>query len=276
VAAGPKVMQLEVVDGHLYVEEHGEGRTPLLLIAGLGYSMWSWCYQLPAFGARRRTIAFDNRGTGRSSLESGPFSMEQFADDAVAVLDALGIASAHVLGMSMGTFVAQVMALRAPERVRSLVLAGGGPGGPEHAPIPAETLEAWLESSQLPPPEFVRQTMHLSFSPGWSDAHPERYEELVAARLEHPTPPECWQAQFAAAGRFLQDGAPVERIGVPVLVIHGDADRVVPLSNGQLLARRIPGAELAVLAGRGHVAHLESPEEFNALVDAFLERIEAQ
>jgi pimeloyl-ACP methyl ester carboxylesterase len=68
----------------------------------------------------------------------------------------------------------------------------------------------------------------------------------------------------------------VERIGVPVLVIHGDADRVVPLSNGQLLARRIPGAELAVLAGRGHVAHLESPEEFNALVETFLERIEAQ
>ena len=248
----------------------------MLLIAGLGYSMWSWRYQLSVFGDRRRTIAFDNRGTGRSSLKPGPFSMEQFADDAVAVLDALGIASAHVLGMSMGTFVAQVLALRAPERVRSLVLSGGGPGGPEHAPIPAETLEAWLESSQLPPPEFVLQTMHLSFSPGWSEANPERYRELAAARLEHPTPPECWQAQFSAAGRFLQDGAPVEAIRVPVLVVHGDADRVVPLSNGQLLARRIPGAELVVLAGRGHVAHLESPGEFNALVEAFLERIEAQ
>jgi 3-oxoadipate enol-lactonase len=266
-------MQLPVVGGHLYVEEHGAGGPPLLLIPGLGYSMWSWRYQLPAFAARRRTIAFDNRGTGRSSLEPGPFSMEQFAGDAVSVLDALQIESAHVLGMSMGTFVAQIMALQASERVQSLVLVGGGPGGPEHAPIPAETLDTWLANAYLPPPEFVRRTMSLSFSPGWSEANPEVYEELAAARLEQPTPPECWQAQFAAAGRFLQDGAPVEAISVPVLVVHGDADRVVPVSNGRLLASCIPGAELAVLPGCGHVVHLEAPAELNRLVEEFLDRV---
>jgi 3-oxoadipate enol-lactonase len=269
-------VELPVEGGHLYVEEHGAGDPPLLLLQGLGYSMWAWRFQLPAFGARRRTIAFDNRGTGRSSLEPGPFSMEQFADDAVAVLDALGVESAHVLGLSMGTFIAQLMALRAPERARSLVLVGGSPGGPEHTPLPAETLEAWLANAKLPPDEFVRRTMHLSFSPGWNDAHPELYEELVEARLEHPTPPECWQAQFAAAGRFLQDGAPVERIGGPTLVVHGDADRVVPVSNGRLLARRIPAAELAVLPGRGHVVQLESPDELNGLVEDFLARVETQ
>jgi pimeloyl-ACP methyl ester carboxylesterase len=118
--------------------------------------------------------------------------------------------------------------------------------------------------------------MFLSFSPGWSEAHPELYKELVEARLEHPTPPDCWQAQFAAAGRFLQDGTPVERIAVPVLVVHGDADRVVPSSNGELLARRIPGAELAVLTGRGHVVQLESPDELNRLVEQFLARVDSQ
>ncbi len=269
-------LELPVEGGRLYVEEHGAGDPPLLLLQGLGYSMWAWRYQLPAFGSKRRTIAFDNRGTGRSSLEPGPFSMEQFAGDALSVLDALEVESAHVLGLSMGTFVAQLMALLAPGRVRSLVLVGGSPGGLEHTPLPAETLEAWLANSQLPPTEFVRQTMHLSFSPGWSESHPELYEELVEARLHHPTPPECWQAQFAAAGRFLQDGAPVEQIGVPTLVVHGDADRVVPVSNGRLLARRIPGAELVVLPGRGHVVHLESPDELNRLVENFLARVEAQ
>ena len=171
--------------------------------------MWAWRYQLPAFGARRRTIAFDNRGTGRSSLEPGPFSMEQFADDAVAVLDALGIESAHVLGMSMGD-VRRAAHGAAGARAGAVTRARRRRtrAAPSTRRCPAETLEAWLENAQLPPPEFVRQTMHLSFSPGWSEAHPERYEELVAARLEHPTPPECWQAQFAAAGRFLQDGAP--------------------------------------------------------------------
>jgi len=269
-------MEVAVEGGRLYVEEHGSGGTPLLLIQGLGYAMWAWRYQLPAFGEERRTIAFDNRGTGRSSLEPGPFSMEQFADDAVAVLDALGVESAHVLGLSMGTFVAQLMALRAPGRVRSLALVGGSPGGPEHAPLPSETLECWLANANLPPPEFVRRTMHLSFSPGWDEAHPEMYEELAAARLEHPTPPECWREQFAAAGKFLQDGAPVEEIRVPTLVVHGDADRIVPVSNGHLLARRIPNAELALLPGRGHVVQLESPEELNRLVETFLDRVEAQ
>lgn len=269
-------MELPVEGGRLYVEEHGAGGTPLLLLQGLGYSMWAWRFQLPAFGARRRTVAFDNRGTGRSSLEPGPYSMELFADDAVAVLDALEIESAHVLGLSMGTFVAQCLALGAPERVRSLVLVGGSPGGPEHTPLPAETLEAWVSNAHLPPDEFVRRTMHLSFSPGWDEANPELYEELVAARLEHPTPEDCWREQFAAAGRFLQEGEPVERIGVPTLVVHGDADRVVPLPNGRLLARRIPGADLVVLPGRGHVVHLESPDELNALVENFLDRVERQ
>ncbi|HST26593.1 MAG TPA: alpha/beta fold hydrolase [Gaiellaceae bacterium] len=272
-------MELPVPGGRLYVEEHGSrpgsaGRVPLLLIQGLGYSMWAWRYQLDAFD--RRTIAFDNRGAGRSSKEPGPFSMEQFADDAVAVLDALGVEAAHVLGLSMGTFVAQSLALRAPERVRSLVLVGGSPGGPEHAPVPAETLDAWAANAHLPPVEFVRRTMHFSYSPGWSEANPELFEELMVARLEHPTPPECWRAQFEATIPFLRAGAAAEEIAVPVLVVHGELDRVVPVSNGRLLARRIPGAELVVLPGCGHVVPLERPDELNRLVSDFLDRVEAQ
>jgi 3-oxoadipate enol-lactonase len=269
-------VELPVEGGHLYVEEHGAGGVPVLLIQGLGQATWGWRDQLPAFGARRRTIAFDNRGAGRSSKEPGPFSMEQFAGDALSVLDALGVESAHVVGVSMGGFIAQLLTLHAPERVRSLVLVGTGPGGPEHARVPAETVKAWLANAGLPPAEYARRTMHLSFSPGWSEEHAERYEELLAARLEHPTPPECWRAQFEAANRFLDVGAQVEEIVAPVLVVHGDADRVLPVSNGHLLARRIPGAELAVLPGRGHVVQLESPDEFNQLVEAFLERVEGQ
>ena len=93
-------MELPVEGGRLYVEEHGTGGVPLLLIQGLGYGIWGWRDQLPAFAAPRRTIAFDNRGAGRSSKEPGPFSMDQFAGDALSVLDALGVESAHVLGVS--------------------------------------------------------------------------------------------------------------------------------------------------------------------------------
>jgi len=267
-------VDLPVDGGSLHVEEVGAGDVPVLLIQGLGHSHAGWRFQLEAFGAKRRTIAFDNRGTGRSSKEPGPYSMEQFADDAVAVLDALGVESAHVVGLSMGGFVAQLVGLRAPERVVSLVLVGTSPGGDEHVPVPPATLDEWTSNAHLAPEEFARRTMHLSYSEGWVEAHPELVEELIAARVEHPTPPECWRAQFAATGPFLVAGVPVEEISAPVLVVHDAADRVVPFVNGLLLARRIPGAELAVVPGCGHAVPLEVPGEFNSLVEAFFERVE--
>ena len=264
--------QVDVPGGELYVQEEGEG-FPLLLIQGLGYAVWAWRFQLPAFAERRRTIAFDNRGAGRSFKPRGPYTIEQLADDAAAVLGALEIDRAHILGLSMGGYIAQTLALRRPELVRSLVLCGTGPGKPTHEPIPAETLDRWLAHAHLPPDEYARATMYLSFAPGWADANPDLYDELLAARLEFPTPPECWGAQYGACVRFVEAGAPVEQIGVPTLVVHGDADNVVPVSNGRALARRIPQAELVELAGHGHLALMEDPARFNAAVISFLERV---
>jgi 3-oxoadipate enol-lactonase len=267
-------MEVAVEGGRLYVEEQGAG-APILLIQGLGTSLWAWRYQLEGLSARRRAIAFDNRGVGRSSKEPGPYSIEQFADDAVSVLDALGIDRAHVVGLSMGGYISELLALRHPARVRSLLLSGTGPGAPTHTPVPQSTIDAWLANVHLGPEEFARKTMFLSFSPGWNDAEPERYAELLAARLEYPTPYECWRAQFDAATRFVETGAPVEEIRAPTLVVHGDADRIVPLENGRALADRIPGAELAILPGQGHLPPLEVPETFNRVVEQFHDRVEA-
>jgi 3-oxoadipate enol-lactonase len=264
-----------VPDGELYVEERGSG-FPLLLIQGLGYAVWAWRRQLPELSRRRRTIAFDNRGAGRSFKPPGPYSIEQLADDAGALLDALGVERSHVLGLSMGGYISQMLALRRPDLVRSLVLAGTGPGAPTHTPIPEGTLSEWLAHAHLPPEQYARRTMHLSFAPGWADAHADEYEELLAARLEYPTPPECWQAQYDACVRFAENGIPVERIEVPVRIIHGDADRVVPVENGRALARRLPRAELVVLPGAGHLALMEDPERFNRLAVEFLDRVEQE
>jgi 3-oxoadipate enol-lactonase len=263
--------RVEVPGGELHVEEHGEGFA-LLLIQGLGYAVWAWRFQVPAFAEHWRTVAFDNRGTGRSFKPRGPYTIELLADDAAAVLDGLEIERAHVLGLSMGGYIAQTLALRRPELVRSLVLCGTGPGRPTHEPIPSKTLDLWLANAHLPPEEYARATMHLSFAPGWADANPDLYDELLAARLEFPTPPECWGAQYEACVRFVEAGAPVEKIGVPTLVVHGDADNVVPVSNGRALARRIPQAELVELPGHGHLALMEDPDHFNAAVIRFLER----
>jgi pimeloyl-ACP methyl ester carboxylesterase len=256
----------------LHVEEHGEG-FPLLLIQGLGWSKWASRAQIPAYAERRRVLSFDNRGTGLSPKPPGPYSIAELADDAAGVLDARGLEQADVCGHSMGGYVALTLALSRPELVRCLILVGTGPGGPEHEPPPPETLESWFSVVGLPLEEAIRRTLPTSFAPGWPEEHPEEYAEWLAARIDPPTPPECWLAQFDGAARYTQEGVEVERIEAPALVVHGDEDRVVPLANGRLLASRLPRAELVVMNGRGHAPMLEEPAAFAAIVCDFLDRV---
>jgi pimeloyl-ACP methyl ester carboxylesterase len=250
----------------VYREEHGGGQ-PLLLLTGLGYAIWSWQRQIPAWSRSFRTIAVENRGTGRSPKPPGPYSIEEMADDAAEALEGR---RAHVAGFSMGGYIAQTLALRHPGLVDRLVLVCTGTGGPDYLRAPAETLDTWAAYADRPPPEFARATMPLSFRPGWTDEHPDEFEQLLADRLEHPTPPACWRAQFDACNDWVARSAPVEEIEAPTLVAHGDADRIVPYENGVELARRIPGARFETFAGGGHLLFLESPGRFNPLVADFL------
>jgi pimeloyl-ACP methyl ester carboxylesterase len=218
-------------------------------------------------------LAFDNRGTGLSEKPPGPYTIEELADDAASVLDARGIEQADVYGYSMGGYIALTLAVRRPELVRSLVLACTSPGGRDFEPSPPETIELWMRAAQLPREEAVRLAYRTAFTPGWADEHAEEYERWVAARLDPPTPLESWLAQVEAVDRYHDVGVDVGRIDVPALVIHGDRDLVVPVSNGRLLAERMPRAELVVLPGKGHAPMLEEPEEFGELVCDFLDRV---
>nr|MBA2460374.1 alpha/beta fold hydrolase [Actinomycetota bacterium] len=209
----------------------------------------------------------ENRGTGRSPKPPGPYSIEEMADDAAEALDGR---RAHVAGFSMGGYIAQTLALRRPELVEKLVLVCTGTGGPGYLPTPPETIAAWETNADKSPAEFARASMPLSFRPGWTDEHPDEFEQLLHDRLEFPTPPECWRAQYDACRRFVEQTTPVEEFTAPTLVAHGDADRIVPYENGVELARRIPGAELVHFAGGGHLLFLESPDEFNRTVAEFL------
>ena len=249
----------------IWVEESGSG-TPVLCVSGLGYSNWCWVDLAAGLASTHRVVTFDNRGTGRSDKPPAPYSIAQMAEDAIGVLDALGIAQAHVIGHSMGGYIAMHLAVHHAAKVKSLTLVSTTCGGPDATPVPDSTLRLWIELSTLPPLESARRGMPTSFAPGWTEQHPQRFEELLAARLRYPTPKECWAAQFAAAGQYIEKGVDVRPIAKPTLVIHGTEDRVVPYGNGELLARRIANAKLVTLKGCGHLPPLEEPQRFAQLV----------
>ena len=250
----------------LYVEEHGEGET-LLLIEGLGQSLWAWREQVPVFARDYRTIAFDTRGTGRSPVPAESYGIDELAQDAADILDGR---RAHVVGLSMGGYVALTLALAQPGLVRSLVLIGTGAGGPVRVPRPQEVRDAYAAAIGLPFDEYGRRTMPLTFSPGWTERHPERFEEILAARGEHPTPDVTLEAHLLACYGFYARGCEVERITAPVLVLHGDADAIVPVENGRALAARLPNARYVELPDRGHNVQLEDPATINRLTLRFL------
>lgn len=253
----------------LHIDDNGGEGTPLLLISGLGYSSWCWSDLRQALKHQYRIITFDNRGTGRSDKPAGPYSIEMLADDAAHVLDQCKLPTAHVLGHSMGGYIAQTLALRHPQRVLSLVLVCTAAGGADCLPVPDETLEAWKQSAGLSPEQYARSTMPHSFAPGWTQQHPAAFSRYLAMRLEYPTPPECWLAQFQTCEKFFEQGVATDRIQQPSLVIHGKEDQVVPHANGEMLAGKLPNAQFVSLPGQGHLPYLEEPLGFVRLLQSF-------
>jgi 3-oxoadipate enol-lactonase len=176
-----------------------------------------------------------------------------------------------VIGHSMGGYIALTLAVRHPGMVRSLVLIGTSSGGDGSLPVPPATSDAWKEAVALPPREFARATMPYSFASGWSDAHPERFNQLLAERLEFPTATEPWKKQFRTASEFGRNGLEVSGIGVPVMILHGTDDRVVPYANGERLARQIPHARLETMDGAGHLCFLEEPSRVRLLLGSWFQ-----
>lgn len=241
-------------------------REPLLLIAGLGQGTWVWRYVLPALERERPVIMFEARGTGELADLPASRSIGEMADDARSLLEG----PAHVLGSSMGGYVALTLALEEPELVRSLLLYSTGGGGPGRVPRPRYVAEAMTEALGLPDEEFAQVTMPYTLARGWVEANPERFEDILATRLEHPTPYELLEAHAAACYGFYEEGREVEQILVSALVVHGDEDLIIPVENGRMLAERLPRARYVELPGRGHNLMLEDPGTFARLALDFL------
>jgi pimeloyl-ACP methyl ester carboxylesterase len=247
----------------------GDG-PPLLMIPGLGASRRVYASLLPLLTPRLRVVVFDPRGVGESGYTPGPYSMAQLAADAASVLDAAGLEVAAVWGASMGGMVAQHLALLHPERVSRLLLACTTCGGSHAVPPTAAAAAALLGKGARSPGEAYRLACTVLYAEDWQAAHPDFIDREVAERERHPVRGGVFSAQQSAVrGHDTYDARP--RITVPTLVVHGDADAVVPAENGRILTERIPGARLHLLPGRGHLFFHESPEESATAVVGFVE-----
>jgi pimeloyl-ACP methyl ester carboxylesterase len=259
-------MSTAVLEGvSLTYDVEGAGE-PLLLIQGLGYGRRGWGPAPALLAHRFRVVSFDNRGFGESDAPPGPYTTAQLAQDALAVLDATEIDTAHVIGISLGGMVAQELVLARPERVRKLVLCSTTPGGATSFPMPQQTVALMGRQAELDPQEALRLFVVNALSP---DPPAELVEEIVAYRAANPPHPAGWWAQ-AAAGAAHDAMARLGAIHLPTLIVHGTADNVVDVGNAPLLAEGIPGARLALFEGVGHLLPWERPAEFTALVEEFL------
>jgi pimeloyl-ACP methyl ester carboxylesterase len=249
----------------LHHVRRGDGE-PLLLIQGMsGHSLhWGEPFMTEierSFDA----IAVDHRNTGYSPRVEGPFTLADLADDAVAALDELGLETAHVLGISMGGMVAQELALRHPDRVRTLVLGCTYAGGEGQALSSSEVLRILTEGMQSGDRSTaLRAAWSVNVSEAFAadEAHYAAFEETS---LRKPVAVEVIMRQMQAIGRH-DTSARLGEIAAPTLVIHGTADLMLPAANGEAIARAIPGARYEPLEGVGHMFWVEQPQRSAELV----------
>ncbi len=250
----------------------GDGPETALLIQGLGARAADWGPSLPgALAERFRVVMFDNRGTGSSDKPREAWTLEDMAEDALAVLDAVGAERVHVLGVSMGGMIAQLVALDRADRVDRLVLLSTNAGGPSVVRPGPEVMSVFQPPRGTPPEEIMRHALALIGAPGWAASHPAEVEELVRISVEEPTPKYAFTAQLQAL--LSSDRSErIRNITCPTLVVHGDVDPLIPVDNGRLLAERIPDAQLEILPGVGHMAMWEAPAKLSQVVVDFLAR----
>lgn len=248
----------------IYWDEQGQG-APILLIMGLGWTSDLWYRTRPVLAARYRTIVFDNRGVGRSDVPPGPYTIAQMASDAAAVLDAAGIESAHIFGVSMGGMIAQEFALQYPKRVRSLILGCTAPGGPEAVQAEPEVLQI-LMLRGVDPEVAAKAISPFIYHPATPR---ERVEEDMALRRKWFPTAEGYFAQLQGIMAW-EACSRLPQISAPTLVIHGDSDKLVPPANAKLIAARIPGAKLVMIPSASHILATDQQEAVHHAVLGFL------
>jgi 3-oxoadipate enol-lactonase len=250
----------------LFVSDSGTGR-PVVLVHGLGWSHALWHRVISQLSGRYRVIAGDTRGHGGSSKPAGPYTMRQLASDWAGVFDACNVDSCALIGLSQGGMIAMSLAAEMPERVAALGLLATAAHFSDDAWKGME--ERGKIAREMGTQAAAEQTAKSLFSPGFAAAHSSLVKDFVENRVA---------ASAAALGAAMQSlrGFDVRhhlsRLRCPVLVMHGTADKVIPISSAEEIKAAIPQAELVRLDGAGHMLPVERPDDVEMGLARFLDR----
>jgi len=264
------IKKVHVGDIDIAYKAFGKGY-PILLISGSGLVMDQWQPSILRDLSRNHTvIIFDNRGVGNTTIGTKPFSIQQFANDTVGLLDVLKIQKVDVLGFSMGSFIAQEVTLLHPEKVNRLILYGASCGGKENVPQATQVMKILsdLVNNRTQDPEKV---LSVTFPVEWVKSHsnvaPTKSTEVVTSNT--------LRQQFNLNEEWLAinwNGVcdQLTKISIPTLIITGTKDVSVPATNSLVLVQKIPGAWLVQIKGGGHGLMYQYPFIFSKVLQTFL------
>ncbi|MGC2429579.1 MAG: alpha/beta hydrolase [Nitrososphaeraceae archaeon] len=281
------VKKVHVGDIDVAYKMLGKG-DPILLFNGASDGMDAWDPSLPRILSSNHTvIAFDSRGLGNTTTGSKPYTYQQLANDSAGLLDALKIQRADVMGYSLGSYIAQQLAIMYPDKVNSLVLVGSSCGGKDHTPKPPEFLKLQSEivnkslNNVSISQEEMKGLVSASLGSGWIRLHPESLENIPTLQQAKPgLSPDAMNNQNNV-GKHWEDnpnwsGACDEltKTARPTLVITGtDDNNYQPHVNSLKIVEKIPGAWLVQIKDAGHAVMDQYPEEIGKIVNTFLSTI---
>ncbi len=265
---------MKVKDYEIYYETHGTG-IPLLFLEGLGYSVWMWDEQIPDISKWARCVLVDNRGVGKSTALKAPYSVKEFAEDSLKVMEALGISRFFVLGVSMGGFIAQELAHMAKDRVEGLILISTSCGGPLSLPMSKDT---WDEMNKVVPGETaeekIARTMRLALTDNFPRDRKVEFDAVVKKRGSS-LPGQDQVVYQALATRDFDACDRNRELTMPSLLMCGTDDRVLPWTNSLILFKVLSNSSLLIFRDQNHLLFIEEADRVNGEVSSFIKEVES-
>ena len=262
-------MKVLVNGNQVHYELEGPSSAPVVLLAhSLATNLAMWEPQVKMLAENFRVLRYDALGHGGTEVPAGPYSLDRLATQVVGLLGALGMERVHFMGLSMGGMIAQLLAIRAPRKLASLLLCD------TTSRIPPESLALWQERIRIAETEgmepLVEPTIGRWFTPPFRTAHPDVIDRVRA--MIRATPPSGYSGCCHAVSR-LDLTAELRTIHSPTLIIAGEEDPSTPLEASRTIQGQISGSELVIIPSASHLSNLEQSEAFNQAVTSFLARV---